>query len=175
MKKILLFTTLILCATFSNAQKIKTNKFDKFTKKKVIETSFEKINGNAMSSSKNIWIAFTKNGDYEFVRLKWCCKEILSISKDAQIVFLDKNGETCSFLNMDFCVARSGDGTVGAIGSAVPGLDIWLIGDLSCLEGKEITDIRIHTTDGYFDFKISERAAETISKTYNVFMEAIRK
>lgn len=175
MKKVSLFSVFILCAIFSNAQKIKTNKIDKFTKKEVIETSFERISGSAMNLPKSVWIAFKKNGDAKFIRLKWCCKEILSISKDAQIMFLDKDGETCSFYNTDFCIAESGLGTVGIAGSALPGLDIWLLGDLSCLEGKEITDMRINTTDGYKDFKIGKSESKAISKTYQVFMQAIEK
>lgn len=178
MKKLLfpLFALLPLC---SMAQKIKVNETDKFTKKTIIETSFEKIvsDKNVLGSTggrlmKNIWIAFRKSGEAEYLRLKWCTNEVIALSKNADVIFLDADGNTYVFQNTDFTVSGKGEGTVGAWGSALYGLNIYLVGDCSALEGKVITDMRINTTDGYIDFALNKKAANTISKTYKVFKAA---
>lgn len=180
MKKILLITLLSFSVNLAFSQKIKTNEIDKFTGAKIIETSFEKIvsDKNMLGSSggrlmKNIWIAFRQVNDLTYLRLKWCTNDVLALSKDADIIFLDSNGDTYTFQNTDFTIAGAGEGTVGAWGSALYGLNIYMTGDCSALNDKTITDMRIHTTDGYIDFKLDKKSSETISKTYKVFKEAV--
>lgn len=172
-------TCVVLGVSSVNAQKIKVNEIDKFTKQQIIETSFEKIvsDKNVLGSTggrlmKNIWVAFRKVGETEYLRLKWCTNNVLSLSKNADVIFLDDKGNTYTFQNTEFTIAGQGEGTVGAFGSALYGLNIYLAGDCSALEGKVITDMRINTTDGYIDFTLNKKAAETISKTYKVFKAA---
>ena len=167
-----------LCVSV-NAQKIKVNEMDKFTKQQIIETSFEKIvsDNKLLSPSggrlmKDIWIAFRKVGDMEYMRLKWCTNNVLAMDSAAKVIFLDDNGNTYTFLNTEFTVAGEGEGTVGLFGSALYGLNIYLTGDYSALEGKNITDMRIYTTDGYIDFELNKKARNTIAKTYKVFKDA---
>jgi hypothetical protein len=181
-KLILIATLIILCISNVNAQKIKKDQIDKFTKERIIETSFEKIvsDKNLLGSTggrlmKNIWIAFHQNGDKTFLRLKWCTNQVLALSEDADIIFLDSDSNTYTFTNSDFTVAGIGEGTVGAFGSALYGLNIYMNGDFSLLKDKIITDMRIHTTDGYIDFEINKKASETISKTYKVFENALNE
>lgn len=180
MKKLFLFFAFAsFCVISANAQKIKVNEVDKFTKKQIIETSFEKIvSDKSMLGSmggrlmKNIWIAFRKSGDNEYLRLKWCTNNVIALDANADIIFLDSEGNTYTFKNTEFTVAGEGEGTVGAFGSALYGLDIYMVGDCSALEGKEFTDMRINTTNGYIDFELNKKATKTISKTYKVFKEA---
>lgn len=180
MKKLIIsaLACVSLCVS-ANAQKIKVNEIDKFTKQQVIETSFEKIvsDKSVLGSSggrlmKNIWIAFRKVNDNEYLRLKWCTNNVLAMDSNADVIFLDEEGNTYTFQNTDFTVAGKGEGTVGAWGSALYGLNIYLTGDCSALEGKVITDMRINTTDGYIDFELNKKATNTISKTYKVFKDA---
>lgn len=180
MKKLII--SVLACISFcisANAQKIKVNEIDKFTKQRVIETSFEKIvsDKSVLGSSggrlmKNIWIAFRKVNENEYLRLKWCTNNVLAMDSNADVIFLDDKGNTYTFQNTDFTVAGKGEGTVGAFGSALYGLNIYLTGDCSALEGKTITDMRINTTDGYIDFELNKKATNTISKTYKVFKDA---
>lgn len=169
----------ILYVLSANAQKIKTNEVDKFTKKQIIETSFEKIvsDKNMLGSTggrlmKNIWIAFRKVGDNEYLRLKWCTNNVLALNENADIILLDKEGNTYTFKNTEFTLSGKGEGTVGAFGSALYGLDIYMIGDCSALEGKTITDMRINTTEGYIDFELNKKASEKIANTYKIFKDA---
>jgi len=182
MKRIVFVLAILFVAMGANAQKIKTNEVDKFTKKRIIETSFEKIvSDNLLGSTaggrltKDIWIAFRQVGDNTYLRLKWCTNNVIALAKDADIILLDSEGNTHTFKNTEFTIAGKGAGTVGFIGSAVYGLDIYMTGDCSELKGKVITDMRINTTDGYIDFEINKKASEKISKTLKVFEDAINK
>lgn len=166
------FICLFMSLGWANAQKIKRNEIDKFTKAHVIETSFEKINGNA-TSDRNIWIAFKYVDGAECLRLKWCCNRALSVKQDAKVIFLDEKENTYTFINSEYVLSGKGEGTIGFIGSAMLGLDLQLIGDCSALEDKRIEGLRIYTTDGYFDFKISESSSKKISKTYKVYKKAL--
>ena len=174
----LCLVALITGNSTASAQKIKVNEIDKFTKERVIETSFEKIvNDKSFDSRlvkymKNVWIAFRKVGDNEYLRLKWCSKEVVAVDKDAKIMILDKDGNTYTFNNTSFTLAGEGEGTVGMWGSGLYGVDIYAIGNCSILKNKIFTDIRIVSTEGYFDFEIDKKATETISKTYTVFEKA---
>ena len=181
MKKIVFLLLVLIGGANLYAQKIKENSIDKFTKKQVVQTSFEKIvsDKNIMGATggrlmKNIWISFRLEDDTQFLRLKWCTNDVLALSENADIILLDQDGNTYTFKNTEFTVAGEGQGTVGALGSALYGLDIYLTGDCQSLKGKKITDMRINTTDGYMDFELNKKAQETISKTYDIFEKAIK-
>lgn len=181
MKKLLFLLLISVLGSLTvNAQKIKKDEFDKFTKKRIIETSFEKIanDKNAMNKMlgansggihKNVWIAFYQNGDTGFLRLKWSCNDVLALSDKSNIIFLDSDGNTYTFENTSFTVSGKGEGATGFAGSAIYGLDIYAVGNLESLKGKSITDLRIQTTDGYMDFKIDKKSSEKIAKTYELF------
>jgi hypothetical protein len=180
-KNVFLFALCCVVASSSFAQKIKVNEIDKFTKKQVVETSFEKIvsDKNILGSSdghlmKNIWIAFRQVGDNTYLRLKWCTNQVVALNNNADVIFLDSNGITYTFKNTEFTLTGKGEGTVGFYGSALEGLNIYMIGDCAALKDKTITDMRINTTDGYIDFALNKKAAQTIADTYNVFELALK-
>lgn len=186
MKKLFVLLIITTICLSGNAQKIKRNEIDKFTKKQIVETSFEKIvsDKNAMNKMlgadsgglhKNIWIAFYQNGETSYLRLKWSCNSVLALSGNSDIIFLDSDGNTYTFDNTSFTVAGRGEGATGFVGSAIYGLDIYATGDLDALKNKTITDMRIHTTDGYMDFKIDKKASDKITKTYILFESTISK
>jgi len=162
----------------SFSQKLKVNEVDKFTKQKVLETSFEKIvsDNNLMGSTggrlmKNIWVAIKQVSGTNYLRVKWCTNNVLALGEGAHIILLDKEGATYKFENTSFTVAGVGKGTVGMFGSALYGLDIYLTGDFEALNGKEITAMRIHTTDGYIDLDLASKAKSIISDEYKLIKE----
>ena len=180
MKKIFLLSFYLIIPFLTiNAQKISINHIDKFTNKRRIETSFERISNSNPTNlnilTKRVWLAFGKLDDIEYLRLKWCCISVLAINKDANIIFLDSNGNTYTFKNAEYQISESGKGTAGAFGTGLQGLDILAFGDISSLEGKNITDMRIYTTDGYVDFKINKKSSEKISKTYRVYKKCVNE
>lgn len=172
-KLVLLFASTLLISSSISAQKIVKNEIDKFTKKQVIQTSFEKISGSGKLSNKHIMAAFIKNGDAECIRLKWLSKDMFRMDKDRTVIFLDANGNPHEFTNIEYVVAEKGGGVVGYVGSDALGLDIWLAGDCSIFEDNDFTDIRINTNDGYADFKMTPKDNESLKNTYKVYKKAL--
>lgn len=64
---------------------------------------------------------------------------------------------------------------MGVFGADLYGLNIYLEGDCAALKGKNITDMRINTTDGYMDFALNKKASKKLSDTYEIFEKAIKK
>ena len=64
---IVTFICLFMIFEWANAQKIKRNEVDKFTKKHVIETSFERIHANILNN-RNVWIALKNVDGNEWLR-----------------------------------------------------------------------------------------------------------
>lgn len=174
MKRIVIL--LLLLPTLGVSQTIKTSKIDKFTKRQIIETSFEKISTNHFSGVlKNVWIAFQRNGETDAVWLKWNTGAIVGISEGAELIFLDKDGNTYEFINRHREVSSKGAGTIGFVGSADYGVNLYFDGDVSIFKEKEFTDFRIHTTDGYVDFIMLSQANKKIKGLYSVFEKEIIK
>lgn len=175
MRKLLLIA-LILAPVLSIGQSIKTSKVDKFTKERVIETSFEKISsGGAFGLMRNCWISFNKNGETETLRFKWNTHEIVGVREGADLIFLDKDGNTYKFTNRFKEVSSRGAGTIGFVGAEDYGVNLYFDGDLSIFKEKELTDFRIHTTDGYVDFKMMPNANKKAKALYKVFEKEINK
>lgn len=182
MKKYLLIAILALVAMTAPAQKIKENTVDKFSKMHVIKTSYEKIvsDKSVLGSMggrimKNVWIAFQSADSVTFLCVKWCCNEILSVAQGGELILLDSDGKTYTFRTVESAVSGKGEGTVGMFGSALYGLNIYYTGDLNALAGKKITDLRIQTTDGNFDFSISEKRQGMIAKLYELLTKEMKK
>lgn len=72
-------------------------------------------------------------------------------------------------------IAGIGAGAIGMFGIQLFGLDLYAGGNLAELEGKKITEIRLHTTDGYVDLKVEKKRQDIVSKTYQIFMEEVNK
>ena len=182
MKRFVLLLVAVCCIGPMSAQKIKENKIDKFTKAHIINTSYEKIvaDKSILGSTggrimKNVWIAFKGIDGTPFLCLKWCCNEILSVARGAELILVDSESNTYIFKNIKATVSGKGEGTVGAYGSALYGLNLVYTGDFASLEGKTFTDLRLVTTDGSIDFTISEKRQNMIAKLYTLFDEEMKK
>lgn len=143
-----------------------------FQREKVY-TSFEKISSESVMMvspiGKNIWLRFAHDHGLDFAQLRWCSKEVLSVDSDADIVFLDKDGNTYNFKNKDYTLSTPGGGAVVAFGMNLLGVELTLIGNCSVFKDKTMTAIRIYTNDGYYDFDIKEKNAKKLIKTYSLF------
>ena len=121
---------------------------------------------------KNLWVAIKQVGDNNYLRIKWCSNQVLALGEGAHIILLDKDGNTYKFENTEFTVAGVGEGTIGFAGSAIYGLNIYFTGDLSALSNKDITDIRIHTTDGYVDFTVNKNKTGVFGQLFDMVKQA---
>lgn len=175
-----IFLLLLLFLIFNigvQAQKISVNRIDKFTKDKVVYTSYEKISSEAFigtQTGKNIWICFGLENGLNFILLKWLTAESRYVNKGSKVIFLDEEENPYVFKVSDY-ISGNGEGTVGALG-----MDLWgvrlllLLGDLSVFKDNKMTAIRIETSKGYFDYKIKSGASKKVMKAYNLFEEAIK-
>lgn len=171
MKKILLIFLILSISINLFSQKIKRSEIDKFTKQYVIETSFEKLSFDGFNASKNISVSFIHQENIDVLRVKWITNHVYSISKDNKILFMDNNNNIYNFFNISYVISERGAGSTGLSWSASQGLDFYITGDFDELKEKEITRIRIYTTDGYMDFKISEKYSNKFQSLYKIFEE----
>lgn len=174
MEKILLLTLIILGVCFSaNAQKIKKDEVDKFTKNRIIETSFEDIfvggpQGGGMH--ERIRIGFKKFGENNYLRIRWYSRKAPNLEDVKEITLLDSKGNTCKYINV-FGENNSNEITK----EDIVGIEIYAIGDFSFFKDAIITDLRIQKKDEYTDFKIKNKYYSKITKTFNVFEKAIQE
>ncbi|MFS0489950.1 hypothetical protein [Leadbetterella byssophila] len=172
---------LIVMAPALSFGQIKRNEKDKFTGKHILETEFVRIHSDKLGGmtdggrlTKTLLLNFSKLDEFEFLRIKWATnKPLLSIPKNSEVIFLDADGHTYKFKTPSGIYARRGDGTVGSFGALSYGLDIFLIGDIPSIRDKPLTELRIYTDEGFFDFKLIKNSHKAISKQLNVFYDAI--
>ena len=177
MRKSHLFLLLLMFSINIQAQSIKVSKTDKFTKDKVVYTSYEKISSEAFigtQTGKNIAICFGRENGLNMILMKWLTADARLVSVNSKVVFLDEEDNTHEFTVSDYASGR-GEGTVGALGMDLWGLRILLLGDLSVFKDHIMTTVRIYTTDGYYDYKIKKSAAEKARKAYRLFGKEIQK
>lgn len=177
MRKSHLLLLLLMFSINIQAQSIKVSKTDKFTKDKVVYTSYEKISSEAFigtQTGKNIAICFGRENGLNMILMKWLTGDARLVSVNSKVVFLDEEDNTHEFTVSDYASGR-GEGTVGALGMDLWGLRILLLGDLSVFKDHIMTTVRIYTTDGYYDYKIKKSAAEKARKVYRLFEKEIQK
>ena len=127
--RICLLCASLLIGVSVYGQSLKINEVDKFSKEKKVYTSFEKISSESVMMvspiGKNIWLRFAHDHGLDFAQLRWCSKEVLSVDSDADIVFLDKDGNTYNFKNKDYTLSTPGGGAVVAFGMNLLGVESW--------------------------------------------------
>jgi hypothetical protein len=174
MRKLLL--VLLMCPVLGFGQSIKSNKIDKFTKERKIETSFEKITtGHFGGILKNVWVAINTEGEKVFLNVKWNTGAIVGVSEGAKLTFLSKSDKQFEFINRYREVSSKGAGTVGFVGAVDYGVNLYFDGDVFSLGGEELTDFRIETSDGYVDFKINKNNSSRISRLIKAIDKELSK
>lgn len=160
-KKIFIF--IIIDAVYRHSSpKIKVDTQDKFTGIDVKRTSFEKIVSDPLimggQMGRNVWVAFEmfENSKVPIMIMKWCTNEVRAIDKGETVIFLDEDGDAHPYTNSQYTISSRGEGTVGALGMDLQGVNLILTGNFSAFKDKRMTDLRIYTTDGYIDFKIKK-------------------
>lgn len=170
--KIIVLFVLFLANVNIQAQNVKINKVDKFTKLKETQTSFEKIVSDPLimggQMGRNIWVSFKKVESANIMIMKWCTNEVRAIDEGETVIFLDEDENVHPYNNSKYTISSRGEGTVGALGMDLQGVSLILTGDFSAFKDKRMTDLRIYTTDGYIDFKIKKSNATKLNKMYKL-------
>ncbi len=176
MKKllILILTTLSI---HSFSQEIIENKIDRFTKERIIKTSFERIALSTFEISRNdAFVQLVYADSTIYMIIKWTCGSYLSIDKDAEILFLDSLEHTYTFYNSEYTIASLGAGTVTLITNTnAYGVTLYLYGNISHIKDKIITYIRFYTSEGYHDIKINTRYFNVLQNLYSLLENEINK
>ncbi len=178
MKKILLLVIgLVMSVGIAQAQSIKENKIDKFTKMQRLQTSYVKIGGTGHGVLR---VGLRAANGNEYLRLKWQTEmgstyHSCRIGEGYNVIFLDDQGETYKFYVVKYTSPTYGGGATGIWGAATYGLDIFTEGDWRSLQGKVLTDFRIITTEGYLDVKLSDSFSEKLTELCEIFDEALIK
>lgn len=175
MKTKLFILLLLLFSISAQAQKIKVNKTDKFTKEKVVYTSYEKISSEPFigtQTGKNIWMCFGRENGLNMIFIKWLTNDVRLVRINSNVIFLDDNDNTHEFTVSDYSSGR-GEGTVGALGMDLWGIRLLLLGDISVFKNNLMTSVRLYTTDGYFDYKIKKGNAKKMKEAYRLFEKEV--
>lgn len=172
MKK--LFTVLAICLVFLgvSAQKISKSEYDKFNKTKHVETSWVGLKSDI--AARQYSVAFYSFGGKDFFRIK-INKCTTAIAEGTNVTILMENGDTYNLTVYEDAIAARGKGATKLFGAALPGVDIFAVGDLSIFDKGLVQGIRINTVDGYFDTEVSEKKAKEIQKAYQLFVAELAK
>lgn len=169
MKKIIItFLFIALPILLLNAQKIDKDYYDQFTGKRVMYTKLEKINWQYKNDriGGRMQIRFILNGDFQYLLLHWNCKNYLEIPANALIQVRLDNGHIINLKNENHTVATRG-GT--GISKKDIGVMLNCLGNIPEFATALVTAIRIHTSEGYYDFNINKKDAIKIHKTHMLF------
>lgn len=159
-----------LCISFAcNAQTIKENQVDEFTKNKVIRTSWEPL-----CKSGNIYahVRASKINDQLYIDLKFMLAgslkiggTIFSIADGPKIMLKLSNDTIVTLVNPKYEIACRGCGAVNLIGSEEYGVFLKIPvedSQLDFITSYGIAKMRIYTTDGYVESDIKEKFKDII-------------
>ena len=105
MRKSHLLLLLLMFSINIQAQSIKVSKTDKFTKDKVVYTSYEKISSEAFigtQTGKNIAICFGRENGLNMILMKWLTGDARLVSVNSKVVFLDDEDYKHEFTVSDY-------------------------------------------------------------------------
>jgi len=171
-KYIQLALLLILFSTSLFAQKIKKREVDKFTKNKVVKTSWETINADLKFTCS---IRGTKINESYYLDFKIMMGMggVFAVPDGESIMLLLENEEVIKIHNPEHTISSVGAGATGMMGSGSDGVF------LSCKVAQEqlesiaksnITKVRIYTTDGYVEANINNRKAKKANKVIDLII-----
>ena len=85
---------------------------------------------------------------------------------------MDEKGKVHNLNPTDIFYGTIGGGSIGLAGSSGIGVYAHYYGNLNFLKNNKITKIRIYTTDGYYEKEIKKKYQETLSKLFQLVVEA---
>lgn len=160
-KLIILFTLLI--PFLANAMKIEKNEVDEFTGNRTIITSWESL------CSRSVHIRFRLQNNHQYLDMKFMYDGAIVIGEDDKLMFKSTTDNISKFLSVSTYHGTKGGGAVGLMGSGNWGISASYLGDLSYFSDNITKLLRLYTTDGYLDKKVSESDGKKLVNLYNLF------
>lgn len=170
-KFILLIFLLTGFACSINAQELEKNEVDEFTGKKTIETSWEKL-AWGMGVPSGIYARIRSIDGTMILDMKYMIDDACVISKDDKLMLMDEKGKVHSVYPTKLFHGTKGGGSIGIVGSSLWGIYVHYYGNMNFLKNNKITKIRIYTSDGYYEKEIKKKYQETLSKLFQLVVEA---
>jgi len=159
MKKLLLLLLLMLPFT-AFSQKIKSDKVDDFTGKRVAYTSWEKLAGGLFD---NLMYRFRVNGTNRYLDVEWNVGKVTACNKGDKLILKLFNDSIIEFKNTAYTITES-----KLISKSIYEiLDITYEVPTGELEYYPLK-LRLYTTSGYYDLNIKEKNAETFVRSFNL-------
>ncbi len=157
MKKIKILSIIILLVSWiaGHGQKLEKNEIDKFTKKNIKETSWEKLTGKGGMSSLYTNFRISKIDTKIWFELKMMMNnEIYSINENDQIIFLFENDSTITLFNNEAKIACKGCGSPGFVGSEGYGTHTYYElteNDIANFKRNKIIKVRVYNSDSFVE------------------------
>lgn len=173
MKKIL-FLVMIFVSINMMGQSIKSIEDDPFEGTKVIVMDTEKLTKETFKDTRGQTMFYFRSvGNMIAFHLLWQCRDIIIISKGQKALFLTEDGSKITLEALGDIRPESGIASTAAVKPAgVLGMNI-PYGSKEILElaKKNVTAIRIYTSDGYKDFNIDKKKQSLIKECLQLLIE----
>lgn len=166
MKKIIIILIMSFTAQLSFGQKIERNVTDEFTGIAIKETSWERF---SKAESLYSYARFKKIEEQYYFELKVSLAygPVFSVNKGADIFIKFSDDSILKLYNYDYQISSHGGGAIGLAGSAAQGAKLSCSinnKSLEILEKKSIVKVRIYTTDGFAESKVTLKYAKKINQ-----------
>ncbi|MFM9008508.1 MAG: hypothetical protein ACKORE_08005 [Bacteroidota bacterium] len=154
-KSIFMLIALMYVTSTPNAQKLEKNEVDKFTKKSIKATSWEKLIGKGGMSSLYTNFRLRKIDETIWFELKMMMNnKVYSILENDQIIFLFDTEETLTLYSNESTVACKGCGAPGFVGSEGYGTHTYYRLTKEAIEmfkKNTIKSVRIYNSETYVE------------------------
>lgn len=168
MKKLLLILALLI-PIMANAAKIVTDEKDAFTGERTVITSWESF------KQKSINIRFRLQNGNVYLDFKYITGSSIVIPQNGKLMFKGIDDNICEFNSVGLFKGGKGDGSVNLIGSSAWGIYANYTGDVAWFKDHIAALLRLYTTDGYEDKKLSDKEGKKLQELSILFYNSIEK
>lgn len=158
----LMFVMFCIIPMLASAMKIETDEIDEFTGNRTVITSWESI------CDKSIHIRLRMQNGIQFLDFKMFYDGAIVIAKEDKLMIKSTTDTIATFVSNGMYSGTIGGGSTGLMGSGRWGITAAYRGDLSFFANNNARLMRINSTDGYIDKKISEGDGKKLQKLYEL-------
>lgn len=158
---------MLIVPFLAQSMKIVTDEIDEFTGYRTVITSWEACCG------KQVHIRFRQQSNVTFLDFKMLSDGAIVINKDARLMFKSTTDEIGEFKSIESAFGSSGAGAVGINGSKAWGIYVTYRGDLEYFKSNITRLLRVYSSEGYIDKKVSENDGKQLVKLYQMFASTI--
>ena len=164
MKKLIAMMIAVILPLAISAQKIKTDKYDKFAKSRVIQTKTERLHKNPFPKHNLVDMSVRLTGD------NWSFPTLLTFDSKEKLIegngitLLLDNGDTVKF-NTEYTGITEKSSIVYKFNTVLM-LDDSV--DIEKLKNHSVTDIRVSTMSSHYDIEVGEKKEDLLKDMINL-------